>query len=62
MKFGAETAARLGAVLEDVTDQEALDGVLAALIECDTPSDLLERAAEVRRRANGRNPNAPADC
>ena len=62
MKFDAETAARLGAVLDGVTDQEAFDGVLAALIECDTQSDLLERAAEVRRRANGRNPNAPADC
>ena len=60
MKFDAETAARLGAVLEGVTEQEALDGVLAALIECDTPSDLLARAAEARRRTNGRN--APADC
>ena len=60
MKFDAETAARLGAVLEDVTDQEAFDGVLAALIECDTPSDLLARATEARRRTNGRN--APADC
>ena len=60
MKFDAETAARLGAVLEGVTDQEVFDGVLAALLECDTPSDLLERATEVRRRTNGRNP--PADC
>ena len=60
MKFDAETAARLGAVLESVTEQEALDGVLAALIECDTPSDLLDRVAEARRRTNGRN--APADC
>ena len=60
MKFDAETAARLGAVLEGVTDQEVFDGVLAALVECDTPSDLLERVAEVRRRSNGRN--APADC
>ena len=59
MKFDAETAARLGAVLEDITEQEALDGVLAALIECDTPSDLLERALEVRRRTNGRD--SPAD-
>ena len=48
MKFDAETAARLGAVLEGVTEQEALDGVLAALIECDTPTDLLARAAEAR--------------
>ena len=60
MKFDAQTAARLGAVLEGVTDQEVFDGVLAALVECDTPSDLLERVAEVRRRTNGRN--APADC
>ena len=60
MKFDAETAARLGAVLEGVTNQEAFDGVLAALVECDTPSDLLARAAEARRRSNGRN--APAGC
>ena len=60
MKFDAETAARLGAVLEDLTDQEAFDGVLAALLECDTPSELLARATEARRRTNGRN--SPADC
>ena len=60
MKFDAETAARLGAVLEGVTDQEVFDGVLAALLECDSPSDLLDRVAEVRRRTNGRN--LPADC
>ena len=60
MKFDAQTATRLGAVLEDVTEEEAFDGVLAALVECDTPSDLLERVAEVRRRTNGRN--LPADC
>ena len=62
MKFDAETAARLGAVLEDVTDQAAFDGVLAALLECDTPSDLLARATEARRRTNGRNADATADC
>ena len=62
MKFDAQTATRLGAVLEGVTDQEAFDGVLAALLECDTPSDLLKRATEVRRRTNGRNANAPGDC
>ena len=60
MKFDAQTAAHLGAVLESVTEQEALDGMLAALLECDTPSDLLARATEVRRRANGRN--FPANC
>ena len=61
MKFDAETAGRLGAVLEGVTAQEAFDGVLAALLECDTPSELLARAAEARRRMNERNA-APADC
>ena len=60
MKFDAQTAARLGAVLEDVTEAAAFDGVLAALLECDTPSELLARAAEPRRRTNGRN--LPADC
>ena len=60
MKFDVETAARLGAVLEDVTDQEAFDGVLAALLECDTPSDLLARATEARRRTDARTP--PAGC
>ena len=53
MKFDAQTAARLGAVLEGVTDQAVFDGVLAALLECETTSDLLERAAKARRRANG---------
>ena len=60
MKFDAATASRLGAVLEDVTDQAAFDVVLAALIECDTPSELLARAIEARRRTDGRNPTA--DC
>ena len=60
MKFDTETAARLGAVLEGVTDQAAFDVVLAALLECDTPCELLARATEARRRTNGRN--APAEC
>ena len=59
IKFDAETAARLGTVLEGVTDQAVLDGVLAALIECDTPSELLARAVEARR-TNGRK--SRADC
>ena len=59
MKFDALTAGHLGALLESITEQEVFDGVLAALIECDTPSDLLERAFEVRRRTNGRD--SPAD-
>ena len=53
MKFDAETADQLGTLLETVTAQEVLDGVLGALVECDTPSDMLQRAAEVRRRTNG---------
>ena len=60
MKFDAETAVRLAALLEGVTDQEAFDDVLAALLECDTPSALLARVTEARRHTNGRN--APADC
>ena len=60
MKFDAETAARLGALLEDVTDQSVFDGVLAALLECDTPSDLLARASEARRRTSGGN--GSTDC
>ena len=62
MKFDSETAARLGAVLEGVTDQAAFDGVLAALLECDTPPEMLARATEARRRTNGRNVNTPGDC
>ena len=53
MKFDAETADRLAALLEAVTEQEVFDGVLAALLECNTPSDVLGRAAKVRRRTNG---------
>ena len=60
MKFDAETAARLGAVLEGVADQEVFDGVLTALLECDTPSDLLARATEARRRTSGGN--GSTDC
>ena len=55
MKFDAQTADRLAALLETVTDQEMLDGVLGALVECDTPRELLARVEEVRRRANGRD-------
>ena len=55
MKFEAQTADRLGALLEAVTDQEVLDGVLGALVECATPSELLARVEEVRRRGNGRD-------
>ena len=58
MKFDVEVAERLGALLETVTDQELLDGVLAALLECDTPPELFARVEEVRRRANGGGPGA----
>ena len=43
MKFDAQIADRLAALLDGVTDQEVLDGVLAALVECDTSSDVLAR-------------------
>ena len=62
MKFDAETAARLGAMLDGVTAQVAFNGVLVALIECDTPCELLARATEARRRTDGRNVNIPGDC
>ena len=58
MRFNAETAGRLGALLEAATDQEVLDGVLAALLECDTPCDMLERATEAQRLTNGRDSSA----
>ena len=58
MKFDVETADRLGALIETVADQEVLDGVLAALLECDTPYDMLERATEAQRRTNGRDSSA----
>ena len=53
MKFDAQTAGRLAVLLDGVTDQEAFDNVLAALLECDTPSDVLARVTEARRRTNG---------
>ena len=53
MKFDAQTADRLAVLLDGVTDQEAFDSVLAALLECDTPSDVLARVTEARRRTNG---------
>ncbi|MCY4601896.1 MAG: hypothetical protein OXF27_18480 [Acidobacteria bacterium] len=55
MKFDTETATRLGALLEDVTDQSVFDGVLTALLECDTPSDLFARATEAPLRTSGGN-------
>ena len=58
MRFDAETENRLGALLEAATDQEVLDGVLAALLECDTPCDTLKRVTEAQRRTNGRDSSA----
>ena len=60
MKFDAETAGRLGVLLDGVTNQEVFDEVLAAIVGRDTPADLLERAAEVRWRAVGRS--SPSAC
>ena len=53
MKFDAQTADRLAVLLDGVTDQEAFDSVLAALLECNTSSDVLARVTETRRRTNG---------
>ena len=53
MKFDVDTAERLGTLLDTVADQEVLDGVLAALLECDAPSGLLARVTQARRRTNG---------
>ena len=53
MKFDAQTADRLAVLLDGVTDQEAFDSVLGALLECDTSSDMLARVTEARRRTNG---------
>ena len=45
MKFDAETAARLGELLDGVADREVLDGMLAAVFESDTPEELLRRVS-----------------
>ena len=56
MKFDGETADRLAALLDTVTDQEVLDGVLAALFESDTSEEMLRRVSSARRagRSGGR--------
>ena len=56
MKFDAETAARLGELLDGVADREMFDGVLAALFESDTSEEMLRRATSLRRagRSGGR--------
>ena len=43
MKFDAETAARLGELLDGVADREMFDGVLAALFESGTAAEMLRR-------------------
>jgi hypothetical protein len=43
MKFDAETAARLGELLDGVADWEMFDGVLAALFESGTAAEMLRR-------------------
>ena len=45
MKFDAETAARLGELLDGVTDREVLDSVLAAVFESDTPEELMRKVS-----------------
>ena len=45
MKFNAETAVRLGELLDGVADREVLDGMLAAVFESDTPEELLRRVS-----------------
>ena len=45
MKFDAETAVRLGELLDGVADREVLDGMLAAVFESDSPEELLRRVS-----------------
>ena len=56
MKFGAETAARLGDLLDAVVDREVLDGGLAAVFESDTSKEMLRRVSSFRGTdgSNGR--------
>ena len=56
LKFDAETAVRLGELLDRVADREMFDGVLAALFESDTSAEMLRRVASLRSavRSGGR--------
>ena len=56
MKFDAETAARLGELLDGVADWEVFDGVLAAVFESDTSAGMLRRVMSFRNavRSGGR--------
>ena len=42
-KFGAETAAQLSRVLEEIADPERLAEVADAIIDCDSDTELLAR-------------------
>ena len=54
--FDAGTAERLRALLDDVSDQEAFDEILAAIFERTTPAELLARTMQARRRDADRSP------
>ena len=53
LKFDAETATGVAELLEGVTDQNVFDGVLAAIVKCETSAEVLETVAEVCRRERG---------
>ena len=54
--FDAGTVERLRALLDDVSDQEAFDEILAAIFERTTPAELLARTMQARRRDADRSP------
>ena len=54
--FDAGTVERLRALLDDVSDQEAFDEILADIFERTTPAELLARTMQARRRAADRSP------
>ena len=43
MKFGVETAERLTRILEDMTDADRIDEVVAAIVDCDSGAELFAR-------------------
>ena len=47
LKFGVETADRLGRILEDITDPERIARIGDRIIECETGAELLARVREV---------------
>ena len=58
--FVSPVSLRYAVDYRTVADQAVFDGVLTALLECDTPSELLARAAEARRRTSAGN--GSTDC